>query len=64
MRKDILALGMFVMFLGLVLLCVSRIAIEQEWMMVPGARAEPKDPIKRLSIQGDLREKDSRLLLP
>jgi len=56
MRKDILALGMFVMFLGLVFLCVSRIAIEQQWMMIPGARAEPTDPVERLSIQGDLKE--------
>jgi hypothetical protein len=58
MRKDILALGMSVMFLGLVFLSASRTAIKPEpkWDVVVNTRAN--ESTERLFLQGNLTEGD------
>jgi hypothetical protein len=58
MRKDILALGMFVMFLGLIFLSVSRTVKKPElkWATVVNTRA--KESTEKLFLQGNLTEGD------
>jgi hypothetical protein len=58
MRKDILALGMFAMLLGLVFLSASRTAIEPglKWDVVVNTRANVST--EKLSLEGNLTEGD------
>lgn len=60
MRKDLLAIGIFLIFLGLISVASSRVAIKpeptQDWVVVE--KTEVLQPTEKLSVQGDLTSGD------
>ena len=61
MRKDLLALGTFLVFFGLVFVAFSRVAIKPEplprWVVV--GKAEITQPSENLFVQGNLKSGDT-----
>lgn len=62
MRKDLLALGLIVSFVGLVSIAVSQVPVvpnpSQNWVTVPGAEVQAPESSYNMSVQGILTQGD------
>lgn len=62
MKKNILALGIFLLFLGIVLIGVSGMDVskpEKKWTVVSEVKEEEATPLTKLAVQGNLEQGDT-----